>query len=154
MKRTTKKNTLFTAPVLLILLGVLLVLWGCTAGQSETQPEGETDPAAAPAEDGGGELIDPGGETIFDPSITDGETLFVTYCAKCHGLGGLGDGPSVGSLSTQSGMNLTVLQDRTDEEIFNTITGGKGVEMPPWGLVLTVEQRQALVQYIRTLGEQ
>jgi len=80
-----------------------------------------------------------------------GEDLFVNNCAKCHGLGGLGDGPSVGSLRTQAGLNLTILKDKTDDELYETISIGKGSDMPPWELVLTKEQRQGLIQYIRTL---
>jgi len=79
------------------------------------------------------------------------EDLFVNNCAKCHGLGGLGDGPSVGSLRTQAGLNLTILKDKTDDELYETISIGKGSDMPPWELVLTKEQRQGLVQYVRTL---
>ncbi len=79
------------------------------------------------------------------------EELFVNNCAKCHGLGGLGDGPSVGSLRTQAGLNLTILKDKTDDELLDTISVGKGSDMPPWELVLTADQRQELVKYIRTL---
>ena len=93
-------------------------------------------------------------DTVFDPSITDGEVLFTSYCAKCHGLSGLGNGPSAGSLSTQTGMNLTIVQLKTDEELYQTISAGKGVEMPPWSLVLTPEQRRALLAHVRTLGPQ
>lgn len=83
----------------------------------------------------------------------DAKRLYVENCAKCHGLTGLGDGPSVGSLRTQAGLNLTILQDRSDEELFRIISQGKGMEMPPWELVLTVEERKALVNYIRTLAK-
>lgn len=79
------------------------------------------------------------------------EELFADNCAKCHGLSGLGDGPSVGSLRTQAGLNLAILKDKTDDELYETISVGKGSDMPPWELVLTKEQRQALVQYVRTL---
>lgn len=84
---------------------------------------------------------------------TDGEELFMILCTKCHGLGGLGDGPSVGSLSTQAGLNLTILQDRSDEELMETITIGQGIEMPAWGLILSRTQREALVEFVRTLGQ-
>lgn len=87
---------------------------------------------------------------------TAGGQLFINRCAKCHGLKGLGDGPSVGSLSTQAGLNLISeeLQAKSDEEILETISQGKGSEMPPWGLILTLEEREELVKHIRALGEQ
>ena len=75
------------------------------------------------------------------------------YCANCHGISGLGDGPSVGSLRVQAGLNLTILAKSSDEEIYKTISGGKGVEMPPWELKLSPDQRRELLQFIRTLAK-
>lgn len=87
-----------------------------------------------------------------DPSITDAETLFIDNCAKCHGLEGLGNGQSLGSLGTITGnFVLVAMPDYSDEELFDIISNGKGIEMPPWGLVMTEEQRWALVDYVRTL---
>ena len=83
----------------------------------------------------------------------DAETLYIDNCAKCHGLTGLGDGPSVGSLNTQSGLNLTILQDMSDDEIRETISVGKGMEMPPWELLLNGDQLQALTEYVRNLAD-
>ena len=83
----------------------------------------------------------------------DAETLYIDNCAKCHGLTGLGDGPSVGSLNTQSGLNLTILQDMSEDEIRETISVGKGMEMPPWELLLNGDQLQALTEYVRGLAE-
>ena len=83
----------------------------------------------------------------------DAETLYINNCAKCHGLTGLGDGPSVGSLNTQSGLNLTILQDMSDEEIREIISVGKGMEMPPWELLLNGDQLQLLTEYVRSLAD-
>ncbi|MEM7532402.1 MAG: cytochrome c [Chloroflexota bacterium] len=89
----------------------------------------------------------------INPNITDGETLFIDNCARCHGLEGYGNGPSWDSLGAIKGnMTLIILDDQSDEQIFETISNGKEVEMPPWGLVMTEEQRWALVDYIRTLS--
>lgn len=116
---------------------------------------GEADPTFAPAEaeDIVSSAVDAGELYASVTDSTDGEELYMILCTKCHGLGGLGDGPSVGSLSTQSGLNLTILQDLSDEEIMEFITIGKGIEMPAWGLILTRVQREALMQFVRTLGQ-
>lgn len=86
-------------------------------------------------------------------AATDGKEIFIGNCAKCHGLTGLGDGPSAGSLRTQSGLNLTILKDKSDTEIFNTISAGRGTDMAPFELVLSPEQRQEVVRYLRTLAK-
>ncbi|MDR5695745.1 MAG: cytochrome c [Armatimonadota bacterium] len=83
-------------------------------------------------------------------SIAKGKELYMTYCAKCHGLKGLGDGPSVGSLRVQAGLNLTILGSESDGEIFWKISVGRA-EMPPFELILTPEERWHLVNFIRTL---
>lgn len=85
------------------------------------------------------------------PAITGGRDLFMAYCAKCHGAGGVGDGPSAGSLRVQPA-NLTLVKDRSDTDIFTTISSGRGSDMPPFELILTREQRQELVKFVRTLG--
>lgn len=143
------------APVVLLLglsLAAALALSGCGGGG-----EGSTDASLAPQELED-IVITPemmlASETVFDPEITDGEVLYTSYCAKCHGMSGLGNGPSAASLSTQTGMNLTIVQLKTDEELYQSISAGKGVEMPPWGLVLTPEQRRAILAHVRTLGPQ
>lgn len=100
----------------------------------------------------------PGGSTSgeggveLDPAPTKGgREMYTYYCAKCHGISGLGDGPSVGSLRSQSGMNLTILGSKSDEEILDTAAQGKGTDMPPWELRLSPEQRKEIVAYVRQL---
>lgn len=124
--------------VYLVLILISLLLAAC-GGSGSSGGDSESAPAET------------SNEAADFLGITDPEELFINNCAKCHGLGGLGDGPSVGSLRTQAGLNLTILTDKTDEELYETISTGKGSDMAPWELVLTAEQRQGLVQYIRTL---
>ncbi len=83
-------------------------------------------------------------------SVERGRQLYGQSCAKCHGRNALGDGPVVGSLRTQGGLNLTILGTETDGEIFWKISAGR-VEMPPWELVLKPEDRWHLINYLRTL---
>jgi len=83
-------------------------------------------------------------------SVQKGKELYMTYCAKCHGLRGLGDGPSVGSLRVQAGLNLTILGSESDGEIFWKISTGRA-EMPPFELILMPEERWHIVNFLRTL---
>lgn len=121
-------------PLLAALLAAGLLLAGC----SGAAPDGGTT---------SGE-----GSVELDPApTTGGREMYIYYCSKCHGISGLGDGPSVGSLRSQSGMNLTILGSKTDEEILDTIAAGKGTDMPPWELRLSPEQRKEILGYVRQL---
>jgi len=76
-----------------------------------------------------------------------GGAIYAAICAQCHGENGEGDvGPSLISSAFQ-GQN-------TDQDIFNTINlGHEATNMISWGDILSSEQIQELVVFIRGLGE-
>lgn len=123
-----------------------------TGSESTTNDSAEL-PTALPEDS---QLNVPSANKIYEAGLTstDGELLYTTFCAKCHGLKGVGDGPSAGSLHIEGNMALTAVTDKSDDELLETITIGKGVDMPPWGLLLTLEQRKAVLAYVRTLAQQ
>jgi len=83
--------------------------------------------------------------------IHRGRERFDINCSVCHGAAGAGNG-----IVAQSGMvgvaNLHDERIRTmpDGQIFNTITHGKNT-MGPYGPQITVEDRWAIVAYLRAL---
>lgn len=125
-----------------VLLGIVLALAlaGCAPSGGTNDPQRTASAAQA-------------GEGIEQAPQRGGRDMYMYYCANCHGISGLGDGPSVGSLRVQAGLNLTILGKQSDDEIYNTISGGKGIEMPPWELKLSPDQRREIVQFIRTLAK-
>jgi mono/diheme cytochrome c family protein len=88
---------------------------------------------------------------VTDALMARGQERFQINCAICHGATGAGNG-----IVKQYGMATIVsLQDeriRTmpDGEIFNTITHGKNT-MGPYGPTVTVEDRWAIIAYLRAL---
>lgn len=78
----------------------------------------------------------------------EGAEIYNNLCAQCHGVdGGGGIGPSLSSQEFQMG--------NTDQEIFDTINLGHGATaMVAWGEILTQEQIQQLVQFIRQFEPQ
>jgi mono/diheme cytochrome c family protein len=80
-----------------------------------------------------------------------GQERFNINCAVCHGPVGLGNG-----ITTQYGLvgvaNFHDARIRTmpDGQIFNTITWGKNT-MGAYGSNITVEDRWAIISYIRAL---
>lgn len=78
----------------------------------------------------------------------EGSAIYNEICAQCHGANGEGGlGPSLISSSFQS--------KNTDQDIFNTINlGHEATAMIGWGDILSAEQIQELVKFIRGLGVQ
>jgi cytochrome c5 len=80
-----------------------------------------------------------------------GRERFNMTCAMCHGATAAGNG-----IVKQHGLATVVsLQDdrirgMSDGEIFNTITNGKNTMMP-YGSILTVADRWAIISYLRAL---
>lgn len=80
-----------------------------------------------------------------------GRERFNITCAMCHGATAAGNG-----VTKQYGLTtiVTLQDDRirkmADGEIFNTITNGKNTMMP-YGSTLTVNDRWAVIAYLRAL---
>ena len=88
----------------------------------------------------------------------DALTNYNWYCAQCHGEGGKGDGPNAGKDLPVAPRNLTKKEEMvkfSEEMIFNTLTKGGPANnlsslMPPFGNVLTSDERKALAKMVRT----
>jgi mono/diheme cytochrome c family protein len=119
----------------------LLLLAACTVSSAPVATV-----APVPAEYAG--LTNPLGAE----SAADGEKVFKTNCAPCHGDQGHGDGPAGAALDPQP-KNLADLQAQaTDDYIFWRISTGKpGTSMVAWRGILTDEQIWQTVAFIRTL---
>lgn len=81
-----------------------------------------------------------------------GGKLYVQYCAKCHGLTGNGAGPSAHGFSTNPRQLWAwhKADASADPYLFWFITNGRS-DMPPWGVILSENERWDLVNYIKTL---
>ncbi len=84
-------------------------------------------------------------EVASGRAALSGSQVFANVCARCHGAHGEGGfGPA---------FNTPDFQNRYDDQtLLNTITNGhEATPMIAWGEVLSPDQLQQLVQYIRTL---
>jgi mono/diheme cytochrome c family protein len=85
-------------------------------------------------------------------SLGRGKSLFENYCTTCHGLNGSGHGPAAHGITTFP-RQLWVWNNSdssTDGYLFWFITNGRN-EMPPWGLILSENDRWDVINYIKTL---
>ncbi len=80
-----------------------------------------------------------------------GKTLFIKYCAGCHGAQGNGDGYK---LLGPDPANLTAptTQNKSDSTLLATIHEGKP-NMPSWKGLLSDRDIRSVLAYIRTLPQ-
>lgn len=83
--------------------------------------------------------------------VKRGQQRYDINCAICHGRAGAGDGvvKSFGLMTVASLLNQPIVE-QPDGKIFNTITHGRST-MGAYGPVITVEDRWAIVAYVRAL---
>jgi len=80
-----------------------------------------------------------------------GEQRYQINCMPCHGPAGDGKGiTSKYNMFSMANFHDQRLVNMPDGEIFNTITYGKNL-MGPYGPNVTVEDRWAIIYYVRTL---
>lgn len=79
-----------------------------------------------------------------------GQTAFKTNCIVCHGADGAGT-PLGKSLQIPD-LRLPEVQKKPDAELAQTIADGKS-NMPSFKRILSPEQVQAVVGYVRELGK-
>ncbi|MCB1088086.1 MAG: DUF3341 domain-containing protein [Verrucomicrobiae bacterium] len=87
-----------------------------------------------------------------------GQNRFDIYCAACHGIDGSGNGPiAIRAKRLREpnwvpplAMTDSTVLERPDGHLFNTITNGIR-NMPAYGDQIHVEDRWAIVAYIRAL---
>ncbi len=82
-----------------------------------------------------------GGDDAPSGGSADGQTIYESNCARCHGPEGEGgQGPAIGNGEVEGHMSL-------DEQI-EVITDGRN-SMPAWGDTLSEEEIEAVAVYER-----
>ncbi len=96
-----------------------------------------------------------------DNILTRGRLLFQAACVPCHGSEGKGDGPISRTLQTKpTNMTRGIYHNRstyagkypTDYDLYHTITNGLHYTAMPVFRQMTMEDRSAIVNYIKSLS--
>ena len=103
--------------------------------------------------------IPSGADAIKNPYLNNlavtesGKNQYMTFCTSCHGEKGKGNGVAASALDTRPADHTSPsVQLQSDGALFWEITNGKS-PMPSYKILLTDEQRWALVNYMRTLAK-
>jgi len=92
-------------------------------------------------------------ELMGDPEV--GLRLYQKYCQVCHGMEGEGDGimTKLMGMTPMDHTNPNVTNRLDNEELARSILDGKGTYMPAWRGILSQNDVEALVSYIRLLSQ-
>ena len=72
-------------------------------------------------------------------------TLFLEYCAKCHGQDGTANTPKGKQLMARDFTDPEWQSSKTDQQLIKQVTAGSE-DMPPFGKKFTKEQIESLVK--------
>jgi cytochrome c oxidase cbb3-type subunit 3 len=83
-----------------------------------------------------------------------GRHLYTQYCRACHGDEGEGDGvmTSLIAMRPMDHTNPASMNAISNLEMIRSIKNGKGSYMPAWKDIISEDEIEALVSYIRLLG--
>jgi len=82
--------------------------------------------------------------------ISQGAMLYGIYCALCHGTTGMGDGQLASFYRRIPNLTLRYVLNYPEGFVYSVIREG-GLNMPGFADALKVDERWALVHYLRTL---
>ncbi|MCA1559428.1 MAG: c-type cytochrome [Acidobacteria bacterium] len=120
----------------------------------------EQDPKPAAKNDPNGWQLPPDTEKTTNPLTVDptviatGKAIFKDKCQRCHGPGGVGDGPDADPdhRDDMDLTNTTRAEENSDGVMFYKVWNGrKKPKMPAFSKDLTKDQVWAVVTYAKTL---
>ncbi len=92
-----------------------------------------------------------------DTALAKARENYKTYCAKCHGEQGNGNGPGAAMLNPKPRdyTDCKTMQKKPDEELSKVIkeggeAAGMSADMQAWGGTLSDQEIHDLVKFIRT----
>ena len=92
-------------------------------------------------------------ELLGDPE--SGHDLYQKYCSVCHGEEGDGEGimTNLMGITPMDHTNPNATNSLDNKELVESILNGKGRFMPAWRGILSQDDVEALVSYIRLLSQ-
>ena len=81
--------------------------------------------------------------------LTEGAELYRIYCVMCHGATGSGDGEVAQYFRRVPDLNAPYIQNYTDGRLYTVLREG-GFNMPRYAEALSVDERWAVVHYVRS----
>lgn len=84
--------------------------------------------------------------------LDQGKALYLGHCAGCHGVDGGGNGPAASGMSpAPTNFKTATPATLSDNTIQQAVLVGKGTVMRGYATILTANEINALVLYLRSL---
>ena len=80
--------------------------------------------------------------------LAEGAELYRIYCVMCHGESGVGDGVVAQYFRRVPDLKTPYIQNYTDGRLYTVLREG-GLNMPRYAEALSVDERWAVVHYVR-----
>jgi len=85
-------------------------------------------------------------------SLAVTKTVYLSYCAPCHGDKGRGNGPAAAGLNPKPADHTSAtIQSETDGSLYWKLTEGRN-PMPGYKKIFPEQQRWELINFIRSLA--
>lgn len=81
--------------------------------------------------------------------LREGAELYRIYCVMCHGESGVGDGVVAQHFRRVPDLKTPYIQNYTDGRLYTVLREG-GPNMPRYAEALSVDERWAVVHFVRT----
>jgi mono/diheme cytochrome c family protein len=91
--------------------------------------------------------------TVDAKTLAAGKAIFKDKCQRCHGPGGLGDGPDADPDATDNDLTNPKRADRNDDGtvFYKVLNGRKKPKMPAFKEELNEQQIWTVVTYVQSL---
>jgi mono/diheme cytochrome c family protein len=83
--------------------------------------------------------------------LKKGRGIFTTRCQKCHGTGGLGDGPDADAKDKPANLVASKADENPDGVLFYKVFNGQPPKMPAFKGVMSRDETWTVVEYVKSL---
>ncbi len=85
--------------------------------------------------------------------LDQGKAIYMGHCAGCHGFDGVVNGPAAtGMTPAPTNFKTATVATLSDNTIQQAVLVGKGTAMRGYSTILTADEINALILYLRTLA--
>jgi mono/diheme cytochrome c family protein len=142
-----------SCPVLVVTAAFVILTGFVSPGTRDRGPQAQESGWQLPPD--AGEKKNP--HPVDDKLLATGRAIFKDKCARCHGPGGLGDGPD-SDPDARDRMDMTNperAEGNSDGVVFYKVWNGRrGPKMPAFSAEISEDQAWAVVAYVQSLRKQ